>query len=178
MKREINNVTIQLLQGDISSQDDVSAIVNAANARLRTGSGVAGAIHCAAGPHLAEEAAPLAPILPGQSVITGAHDLPNDYVIHTLGPVYGADHPEADLLADCYRNSLVLAEEHRISSIAFPAISTGAFGYPLEDATQVALQTVIDATGSLTHVRLIRFVLFSERELVVHESKLQELIGE
>ena len=175
LEREINGVTVQLVQGDIASQGDISAVVNAANARLQTGGGVAGAIHRAAGPGLAEEAGPLAPIEPGEAVVTGAHELPNEYVIHTLGPVYGSDRPEAELLADCYRNSLKVAEENRISSIAFPAISTGAFGYPLEEAADVALRTILDEARSPEHVRLIRFVLFSERELEAHESKLAEL---
>ncbi|MGB3632448.1 MAG: macro domain-containing protein [Rubrobacteraceae bacterium] len=177
-EREINEVTVQLVKGDIASQGDISAIVNAANARLQTGGGVAGAIHRAAGPGLTEEARPLAPIKPGESVITGGHDLPNDYVIHTLGPIYGSDRPEAELLANCYRSSLEVAEENRITSIAFPAISTGAFGYPLEDATDVALRTVLETTSSLDCVKLIRFVLFSERELVVHENKLSQLLWE
>lgn len=175
LERKINGVTIQLVQGDIASQEDISAVVNAANARLQTGGGVAGAIHRLAGPDLAKEAAPLAPIKPGEAAITGGQDLPNDHVIHTLGPIYGSDHPEAELLADCYRNSLKLAEENRISSVAFPAISTGAFGYPLEEATDVALRTVKGFLDSLEHVKLIRFVLFSERELEVHKNKLVEI---
>ncbi len=178
LEREINEVTVQLVQGDIASQTDVSAIVNAANAQLQTGGGVAGAIHRAAGPGFAEEARPLAPIKPGESVITGGQDLPNEYVIHTLGPIYGSDRPESELLANCYRNSLQIAEENRISSIALPAISTGAFGYPLEEATDVALQTILETTRSLEHVKLIRFVLFSERELVAHQNKLSQLLGE
>ena len=176
MEREINGVKIELVRGDISSQDDVAAIVNAANARLQTGGGVAGAIHRAAGPELAEEAEPLAPIEPGEAVITGGHELPNEYVIHTLGPIYGSDHPEAELLANCYRESLRRAEENQLDSVAFPAISTGAFGYPLEEATGVALSTVLDEARGLEHVRLIRFVLFSKRELEAHESKLSELL--
>lgn len=175
MEREINGITLQVVQGDIASQEDVTAVVNAANAQLQTGGGVAGAIHRAAGPGLAEEATPLAPIEPGEAVATGAHELPNEYVIHTLGPVYGSDSPEDELLADCYRNSLRVAEENDVDSIAFPAISTGAFGYPLEEATDVTLRTVIDAARGLEQVRLIRFVLFSERELEAHENKLSEL---
>ena len=178
IEREINEVTVQLLQGDIASQTDISAIVNAANARLQTGGGVAGAIHRAAGLRLTEEAAPLAPIEPGESVITGAHDLPNEYVIHTLGPIYGSDRPEAELLANCYRNSLKVAEENRVTSIAFPAISTGAFGYPMEEATELALRTALEATPNLEHVKLIRFVLFGERELQVYEHKLSQLLEE
>jgi O-acetyl-ADP-ribose deacetylase (regulator of RNase III) len=161
--------------GDITSQDDVEAVVNAANARLESGGGVAGAIHRAAGPDLAEEARPLGPIEPGEAVITGAHGLPNHYIVHTLGPVYGQDRPEAELLAGCYRNSLALAEENGIESIAFPAISTGIFGYPVEEAARVALGTVREEAGSVEHVRLIRFVLHSASDLEAHERVLSGL---
>ncbi len=174
MRRTVHGVTVECVQGDITSQDDVTAVVNAANAELRSGGGVAGAIHRAAGPGLAEEARPLAPIRPGEAVITGGHNLPNRYVIHTLGPVYGQDRPEAQLLADCYRNSLALAEENELDSIAFPAISTGAFGYPVEEAAEVALMTVIEETERLEHVGLIRFVLFGEKDFEVHERVLSE----
>ena len=175
MQRTQNEVTIEVVQGDVASQEDVTAVVNAANAQLLSGGGVAGAIHRAAGPGLAEECRPLAPIRPGQAVITGGYELPNEYVVHTLGPVYGSDKPEEELLASCYRNSLERAEEKGIDKIAFPAISTGAFGYPLEEATDIALKKVLDATKSLGHVRLIRFVLFSDRELEVHEKRLAYL---
>ena len=176
MEREVNGVKIEVVQGDITAQDDVEAIVNAANAELESGGGVAGAIHDAAGPSLVEESRPLAPIEPGEAVATGAYDLPNRYVIHTLGPVYGSDEPEDELLADCYRNSLALAEEHGLGSIAFPALSTGAFGYPVEEATEVALQTVLENSGELQNVRLIRFVLFSEEDAEVYESVLSRLL--
>ena len=175
MRRTVHGVTVECVQGDITSQDGVTAIVNAANAQLQSGGGVAGAIHRAAGPGLAEEARPLAPISPGVSVITGGHDLPNRYVIHTLGPVYGQDRPEAELLANCYRNALALAEENELDSIAFPAISTGVFGYPVEEAAEVAIKTVVEEAGRLENVRLIRFVLFAERDLEVHERVLAEL---
>jgi O-acetyl-ADP-ribose deacetylase (regulator of RNase III) len=175
MRRELNGVTVEVVQGDISTQEDIAAVVNAANARLQTGGGVAGALHRAAGPGLAEECRPLAPIRPGEAVITGAHDLPNDYVIHALGPVYGQDRPEEELLASCYRNSLRLAGENGIASVAFPAISTGAFGYPLEDAAEVALRTVLEETERLESVRRVRFVLFSERDAEVHEGILSRL---
>ena len=174
MRRTVRGVTVECVRGDITSQEDVAAIVNAANAELRSGGGVAGAIHRAAGPGLAEEARPLAPISPGEAVITGAHDLPNRHVIHTLGPVYGQDRPEAELLASCYRNSLALAEEKGIDSVAFPAISTGIFGYPVEEAARVALGTVVEAAERLESVRLVRFVLFGEKDLEVHERILAE----
>jgi len=175
VKRTVHGVGVECVQGDITSQDDVTAIVNAANAGLRSGGGVAGAIHRAAGHGLEEEARTLAPINPGEAVITGGHDLPNRYVIHTLGPVYGQDRPEAELLASCYRNALALAEENGIESVAFPAISTGIFGYPVEEAARVALGTVIDEAQHLERVRLARFVLFGERDFEVHERVLSKL---
>ena len=177
MKRETNSVEVECIQGDITTQGDVAAIVNAANAELLSGGGVAGAIHRAAGPGLERESRKLAPIMPGQAVITGAHDLPNRYVIHTLGPVYGQDHPEAELLASCYRNSLALAEENGIASIAFPAISTGIFGYPVEEAADVALRTVVEEMEKLANLRLVRFVLFGERDLEVHERVLSGFLA-
>src|SRR5919199_429630 len=176
MEREVNGIAVEIVEGDITFQDDMDAVVNAANAELTSGGGVAGAIHQAAGPGLAEEARPMAPIQPGEAVVTSGHDLPNRYVIHALGPVYGSDEPEAELLADCYRNSLELAEERGIDSVAFPALSTGAFGYPIEEATEVALRTVLENAEKLQSVRLIRFVLFGEEDLEVYERVLSGLL--
>ena len=176
MERTVGGVKIEVVQGDITSQGDVDAIVNAANARLESGGGVAGAIHDAAGPGLAEEARPLGPIEPGEAVVTCGHGLPNRYVVHALGPVYGQDRPEEELLANCYRNALALVEERGIESIAFPAISTGVFGYPVEEAAEVALQSVIERTENLQNVRLVRFVLFSEEDLEVYENVLSRLV--
>jgi len=178
MIKEISGVIIECLQGNIADQPDVTAIVNAANSQLRPGGGVAGAIHRAAGPGLEEECQQYAPIEPGQAVITGGHNLPNKYVIHTLGPVYGVDKPEDRLLADCYRNSLLLAEDHGVDSIAFPAISTGVFRYPLEKATEVALKTVLTMVPQLKRVKKIRFVLFSESDLLVYEAELARLTAD
>ncbi|NPV82561.1 MAG: macro domain-containing protein [Candidatus Aminicenantes bacterium] len=177
MIKEISGVIIECVMGNIADQPDMMAIVNAANAHLRPGGGVAGAIHRAAGPGLEEECQKYAPIEPGQAVITAGYNLPNKYVIHTLGPVYGVDKPEAKLLSDCYRNSLLLAEQHGIDSIAFPAISTGYFRYPLEQATDVALKTVIEMIPQLKQVKKIRFVLFSESDLVVYKAELARLTG-
>ncbi|GEN29297.1 Appr-1-p processing protein [Halovibrio variabilis] len=157
-----SNISVQCVVGDIAQQSDVDAVVNAANAQLRTGGGVAGALHRAAGPGLAEEGQPMAPINPGQAVLTGGHNLPNRWVIHCLGPVYGIDKPEDQLLADCYRNALKLADEHGIERLAFPALSTGAFGYPAEEAARVCAATLESILPSLKKVRLIRFVLFDE----------------
>jgi O-acetyl-ADP-ribose deacetylase len=153
----------------------MDAIVNAANAHLRTGGGVAGAIHRAAGPGLEEEGRPLAPIRPGQAVITGGHQLPNRSVIHCLGPVYGQDEPADKLLADCYANALRLAELHGLRSIAFPAISTGVFGYPIEAAARVALTTVLQTIPQLSTLTHIRFVLFSDDDQRLFARILDEL---
>ncbi len=175
MKNKFSSVAVECVTGDIAAQSDIEAVVNAANAQLRSGGGVAGALHCAAGPGLAAEGRPLAPIKPGEAVITGGHNLPNSYVIHCLGPVYGVDKPEQELLAACYRNALRLAEEKGITSIAFPSISTGAFGYPLEQAAEIALRTVAETAPALLKVKLVRFVLYDERTKAVHERCLEKI---
>lgn len=173
--RKIGPVELQLTTGDIVKQADCDAIVNAANAELRPGGGVAGAIHRAAGPDLDRECRPLAPIKPGQAVITSGHRLPNRWVIHCLGPVYGRDEPAAELLASCYREALRLADEYKVRAIAFPSISTGAFGYPMDAAAKVALTTIAERAPSLEHVRVIRLVLFDAGALDVHERALRAI---
>ena len=175
MKKEIGEVILEAVHGDIASQHDMTVIVNAANAQLMSGGGVAGAIHRAAGPGLAKECQPQAPIEPGQAVISGAHNLPNKYVIHCLGPVYGKNKPENLLLADCYRNALRIADEKQIDSVAFPAISTGIFGYPFEAATDITLQTVQELIPELKFVKHIRFVLFGEEDFEVYVERLRGL---
>ncbi len=174
MKKDFSGVTLECVTGDIATQADIKAVVNAANAQLCMGGGVAGALHRAAGPGLEKECRPLAPIKPGEAVITGGHNLPNSYVIHCLGPVYGIDKPEAELLTNCYRIALRLAEENKIESVAFPSISTGAFGYPIEEATEVAFRTIKEIITGLKEVRLIRFVLHGVDALTVHENYLEK----
>lgn len=174
---ERHGVRLELTTGDITKQHDFDAIVNAANAQLRTGGGVAGAIHRAAGPGLEEETAPLAPIEPGDAVITSGHELPNPHVIHCLGPVYGRDEPSEELLASCYREALRLAEQEGLASIALPALSTGAFGYPMDDAARVALATVLEEMSGLESVERIRFVLYDDDALDAHRAALRELAG-
>jgi len=148
---------IEIVRGDIADQPDLNAVVNAANAQLVMGGGVAGAIHRAAGPGLEQACRPLAPIEPGQAVVTEGFDLPNRYVIHVLGPRYGIDEPSGELLAAAYRNALACCREHGIESVGFPAISAGAFGYPLAEAARIAVETVKSgAPGGLK----VRFVLF------------------
>jgi O-acetyl-ADP-ribose deacetylase (regulator of RNase III) len=172
------DLKLVITSGDIAHQADVDAVVNAANAQLRPGGGVAGAIHRAAGPGLDRECRPLAPICPGEAVITSGHSLPNDYVIHCLGPVYGHDKPSDRLLADCYRNALRLADENQIESIAFPSISTGVFGYPMQDAARIAFRTVVEEALTLRSLKEVRFVLFGEEARRIHEQELVRLTAE
>ncbi|WP_416137837.1 macro domain-containing protein [Halomonas sp. HK25] len=169
------SAVIECLQGDIARQEEIDAVVNAANAQLHPGGGVAGALHRAAGPELDRACRPLAPIRPGQAVITDAFDLPNRFVIHCLGPVYGVDEPADALLAACYRHALELAEAHGISSIAFPAISAGAFGYPPAEAARVALATVIATLPDCPHVERVRFVLFDAKSAELYQRTLTTL---
>jgi len=165
---------IECTIGNIAEQPFIDAVVNAASAQLAPGGGVAGALHSAAGPRLHEECRPLAPIEPGQAVITGAHELPNTWVVHALGPVYGRDEPAAELLASSYRESLRRADEAGAASIAFPAISTGAFGYPLREGAQVASRAVRETLPSLRSIELVRFVLADESALLA----FREAVGE
>lgn len=176
MKKQLGQVTLEAVTGDIAGQEDMDAVVSAANRWLKPGGGVAGALHRAAGPELEEEGALLAPINPGEAVITGAHGLPNRHVIHVLGPVYGRDKPEDQLLARCYRQALALAEEHGLQSVAFPAISTGSFRYPLPDAARIALETVRDECPRLLSVRHIRLVNFSSEAQSVYADLMEEMM--
>ncbi len=171
------NAILECVQGDIAHQPDIDAVVNAANAQLRPGGGVAGALHRAAGPALDRACRPLAPIRPGEAVITEAFGLPNRHVIHCLGPVYGVDEPADALLAACYRNALTLAERQGLASVAFPAISTGVFGYPPAEAARVALATVIATLPDCPHVERVRFVLFDTRSAELHRRTLDSLQG-
>jgi O-acetyl-ADP-ribose deacetylase (regulator of RNase III) len=165
---------VSVIQGDITKLD-VDAIVNAANSSLLGGGGVDGAIHRAAGPKLFEECRTLGGCKTGDAKITRGYNLPAKYVIHTVGPIYGQERGrEKELLAGCYRRSLELANQHQLKSIAFPSISTGAFGYPIEKASRIALETVkaVSDTGNETVERVI-FVTFSARDRMVYEEALQ-----
>ncbi|MDX1426522.1 MAG: macro domain-containing protein [Salegentibacter mishustinae] len=175
MKKTIQNVEIEVSKGDIANQPDFEAVVNAANAQLTTGGGVAGAIHSAAGPGLYKECKPLAPISPGEAIITGAHKLPNKYVIHCLGPVYSRDNPADKLLGNCYKNALKCSEDKQVKSVAFPAISTGVFGYPIKEATRISFNTILAEIPKLKHLQKLKFVLFSEADLKIYEAMLDEV---
>lgn len=180
----IGTTTLRLLQGDITRQD-VDAIVNAANSSLMGGGGVDGAIHRAGGPAILAECREIRRTrypdgLPtGQAVITTGGNLPARFVIHTVGPVWqGGNKGEEALLSAAYSNSLLLAAEHGLRSVAFPSISTGAFGYPVDQAARIALTTILDTIRR--HPRSfdeMRMVLFSEQDRAAYESALDEVAG-
>lgn len=163
MRMRAGASTIELIQGDITQQD-VDAIVNAANTSLLGGGGVDGAIHRAAGPELLRETRALGGCATGDAKISRGYRLKARHVIHAVGPVYRAgDERVATLLAGAYRRSLEVAVENGVETIAFPAISTGVYGYPLEEAARIALATVADFLHGESRIRMARFVLFDDR---------------
>lgn len=160
---------VEVVRGDICAQD-VDAIVNAANSALAPGGGVCGAIHAAAGPELATACRAIGGCPTGGAVATPGFALPARWVIHAVGPVWqGGDAGEAELLASAYRSSLAVADEVGARSVAFPAISTGIFGYPLDEATDIALRTVREAD---TDVELVRFVCFDAATAAAYEARV------
>ncbi|KXB09593.1 hypothetical protein AKJ46_00150 [candidate division MSBL1 archaeon SCGC-AAA833K04] len=175
MKIKIKDSTLELTQGDITKQD-TEAIVNAANKRLAPGGGVAGAIHRAAGPKLWEECKELGGCETGEAKISKGYELPARHVIHTIGPVYSGSKEDPKLLASSYENSLRVAEENGVESISFPALSTGAFGYPTKEAAPIALKTIRDYLEGGSEIELVRLVLYTEKDLKIHEEALKELV--
>jgi O-acetyl-ADP-ribose deacetylase (regulator of RNase III) len=169
MRAQINQTILEIVQGDITQQD-VDAIVNAANESLLGGGGVDGAIHRAAGPDLLAETRTMGGCKTGDAKISGGYKLKARHVIHTVGPVYRANDPDVPRkLASAYRRSLEVAYDHGLKSIAFPAISTGVYGYPLAEATAIALNTVCDFAAAHTLPALVRFVAFDTRTKDVYE---------
>jgi O-acetyl-ADP-ribose deacetylase (regulator of RNase III) len=162
MEITINKAVLSLTQGDIT-RETTDAIVNAANARLAGGGGVDGAIHRAGGPAIMEECRKIGGCPTGQAVITTGGHLSAKYVIHTVGPIYrDGTKGEANLLKSAYLSSLKLASVKGLKSVAFPSISTGAYGYPLDDAARIALEAAIDYLKANDDLELVRFVLFDD----------------
>ena len=167
---------LELVQGDVTRQD-TEAIVNAANPSLLGGGGVDGAIHRAGGPQILEECRKLGGCPPGEARITSGGRLKARYVIHTVGPIYhGGVKGEAQTLASAYRSSLELASQRGIKSVAFPSISTGAYGYPIELAAPIALRTAMDYLESHSDIALVRFVLFGSSAYKAYEKALKGLV--
>jgi len=163
---------IELALGDITRQK-VGAIVNAANSSLLGGGGVDGAIHRAAGPQLLEECRRLGGCPTGEARITKGYNLPAKYIIHTVGPVWrGGDHKEDELLRNCYMSSMTLAAQNQLRTIAFPSISTGAYGFPINRAAAIAVTTVTNLLESLTGIEKVTFVCFSKDDYAIYQSEL------
>jgi len=163
---------IEVVLGDITTQQ-VDAVVNAANSSLLGGGGVDGAIHRAAGPELLRECRSLGGCETGKAKITKGYNLPAKHVIHTVGPIWrGGEAHEDELLRNCYQNSLALAHQHGLKSIAFPSISTGAYGFPLLRASQIATSAVREALPSYSEIQKVVFVCFSRQDYDVYKSAL------
>ncbi|MGB9639213.1 MAG: macro domain-containing protein [bacterium] len=179
----IDNKELQILKGDITEQSDIDVIVNSANAYLKAGGGVSGAIHKKAGHNLEIEAINNAkqlnkyPLKVSECIITNAYNLPNKKVIHVLGPVYNQDKPEDFYLQQAYINCLKLADQEDFKSIAFPSISTGIFGYPIKEASQIAIKTIIQTLPNLKNISLVRIVLFSDNDYNIYKESLENLLN-
>jgi len=177
----VNKSKLNLIQGDITRQA-TDAIVNAANSSLMGGGGVDGAIHRAGGPAILEECKKIAArqgrLPTGKAVITTGGDLKARHVIHTVGPIWhGGDRGEADLLASAYKESLTLAVTSGLKTVSFPSISTGAYGYPVDSAAEVALQTVVKFLEKKTPLQEVVFVLFDNRTCEVYIEELERLLS-
>jgi len=176
MEIKINQATLSLVQGDITLEE-TDAIVNAANARLAGGAGVDGAIHRAGGPSIMEECRRIGGCPAGQAVVTTGGRLKARYVIHTVGPIYqGGMKGEADLLKSAYLESLKLAAAKGLRSVAFPAISTGIYSYPLAEAARIALKTAIDYLRGHQDLELVRFVLFDIKTYDLFADELRKIL--
>jgi O-acetyl-ADP-ribose deacetylase (regulator of RNase III) len=177
MKVTVHQSILEIVQGDITRQE-ITAIGNAANSALAGGGGVDGAIHRAGGPAIMSELKTTHRGCPtGSAVITGGGNLKVKYVIHAVGPRYSGSPIDAELLSSAYRKSLDLCLQNKIDSIAFPSISTGIYGYPVEEASRIALKTVIDYLNEHPEVKLVRFVLFDSRTFEAYKEALKELLA-
>jgi O-acetyl-ADP-ribose deacetylase (regulator of RNase III) len=177
MKKTINQSVLEITQGDITLET-TEAIGNAANSALAGGGGVDGAIHRAGGRTLMEELKAKYKGCPtGSAVITGGGNLRARYVIHAVGPRYSGSPRDPELLSGAYRKSLELCAEHKISSVAFPSISTGIYGYPVQEASRIALKTVWNYLKDHSEIKLVRFVLFDAATYRAYEEALKELAG-
>ena len=166
---------IELIEGDITKLD-VDAIVNAANSSLLGGGGVDGAIHYAAGPQLVEECAKLGGCPTGEARLTKGYRLLARHVIHTVGPIWrGGSNGEPEKLANCYRNSMQIAADNDFATIAFPAISTGVYGYPLQEAAQIAINQVIECLNEMPSIKKVIFVLFGRKNFDIYTDILSNL---
>ena len=175
MKATVHQSTLEIVQGDITQQD-TEAIGNAANSALAGGGGVDGAIHRAGGPTLMSELRTKYQGCPtGSAVITGGGNLKAKYVIHAVGPRYSGSPKDPELLSSAYRRSLELSTQNKISSIAFPSISTGIYGYPVEEASRIALKTVMDYLKDHPEIKLARFVLFDPKTFDAYKESLKEI---
>lgn len=175
MEWTINGVSFVAERGDITKQD-TEAVVNAANKELAPGGGVAGAIHRAAGQELTEHCRELGRCETGEAVLTPGFDLEAGYIIHTVGPVYDSDPNPEQSLRDSYRNSLELAVEEGIRSVSFPLLSTGAFGYPVEEASRVAVETVREYLQENEQFDEIRFILWGESDFETFQKEADNLL--
>ncbi len=177
MKVSIHQSTLEIVQDDITLQD-TEAIGNAANSALAGGGGVDGAVHRAGGPSILSELKTKYKGCPtGSAVITGGGNLKAKFVIHAVGPRYSGSPKDPELLSGAYRKSLQLCTQNKISSIAFPSISTGIYGYPVEEASRIAIRTVMDYLKKHSEIKLVRFVLFDARTFDVYKEALSEMVS-
>lgn len=180
MQVQINKSILQIVQGDITTQD-TDGLVNAANSSLMGGGGVDGAIHRAGGPEILaackEIVARQGRLPTGEAVITTTGKMPAKFVIHTVGPVYRGGSKEAELLKNAYFNSLSLAAEKKLTSLSFPSISTGVYGYPVAEAAKIAIGTVVKFLREKEQIKLVRFVLFDDRTFSAYQNALHELLS-
>lgn len=173
--RTFNGVTLALLQGDITTVH-ADALVNAANSGLRGGGGVDGAIHDAGGPSIMAECRKIGECPTGSAVATTAGNLPAKYVFHAVGPIYSGGKEDEQLLASAYQSCLNLAEQKGIESIAFPSLSTGVYGYPLDEAAPIALHTIVEHTKKPTSLKQVTIVLFGNKAYRAFEQVLQDIM--